>query len=404
MLDALPVTYFGDIFSPGGAGSAITSISGGGQIKNITDLGFYQCNALTSIKLDGVTNLSSFCFYNCTTIESVEFPSVLSIGDGCFDGCSSLKYAKIPKVSHTAIGVFANCLTLTNVFISVDAPAETAEVFLNITPNQVSIIVDNPTATGWGATWNGMPVVRKTVNAGTVITIGDISAGGNVEAATYTKNGVPFEGGENAVTNISVTGQASATRTGGNVSIVVSNQTADLTGVAYTESNQTFTGVNIFTNTTTFSSVISSNNVESYGRFRARSGSNYGDFYHNGSQTVLNSQNGNGYIQQGGTLVAFWDVLSFSMNTGKYLGFGASSEVQASYTASGFIVNTKSLYGGVIKNTIFPFGSLIASNSVVSSRFDLLPAIGTNNAYLFSNGTNLFFVNVNAVTNQLTTN
>jgi hypothetical protein len=151
MLDGLMVTGFGaSAFQFGG----ISSISISKNIKKIGRYSFTTAgapNTFTNINLSGVTDVSEWAFGYCTNLLSITF--------------------------------------------SENAPAETNDVFTGIPPNQVTIYVANPTATGWGATWNGMPVTRKTVNADDVITIGDISAGGNVEAASYTLNGEPFTGG-----------------------------------------------------------------------------------------------------------------------------------------------------------------------------------------------------------------
>jgi hypothetical protein len=205
MLDGLPVTGFGTIFSPGSAGSAITSVSGGANVTSIGIGAFYDCAALTSISLPSATSIGDSAFYDCAALTSISLPSATSIGFGTFGDCAALTSISLPSATSigifafsscpalpsvslpsatsigygafdscpaltsvslpvaTSIGIFAftDCPALTNVTFRQDAPTEAENVFASIPTNQVTITVDNPTATGWGEKWNGMPVVRK---------------------------------------------------------------------------------------------------------------------------------------------------------------------------------------------------------------------------------------------------
>jgi hypothetical protein len=131
-LDNLPVTGFGTIFIL----TAITSISGGANVTSITSSSFGTCNALTSVSLPSVTSIADSAFGNCNALTSVSLPSVTSIADSAFRICPAL----------------------TSVYFGQNAPAEASDVYTD-TPS-VTNYVTSPTATGWGATWNGRPVVR----------------------------------------------------------------------------------------------------------------------------------------------------------------------------------------------------------------------------------------------------
>lgn len=183
MLDNLPVTGFGTIFDS----SAITSISGG---KNITTIGSYalnRCYALASVILPSVVSIGEGSHQMCTNLTSVTLPSVTSVGDGAFTSCSALTSLTLPSAVNIGSSVFYDCPalisvtlpsavsvggytfmycpSLASVYFGQNAPAGSDEVYTG-TPN-VTNYVTNPTATGWGATWNGRPVVRLPVSADT---------------------------------------------------------------------------------------------------------------------------------------------------------------------------------------------------------------------------------------------
>jgi len=227
MLDGLPVIGFGTIFSPEYAGSAVTSISGGNNITTIGEsafgdctaltsvslpnattigyLAFQGCTALTSVSLPNATTIGYWAFQGCTALTSVSLPNATTIGDLAFQGCTALTSVSLPNATTvgdsafgyctaltsvslpnattvgdsafgycTALtsvslpnattigdGAFGDCTVLTSVTFAQNAPAEATDVYTG-SPG-VTNYVTNPTATGWGATWNGMPVVRLPV-------------------------------------------------------------------------------------------------------------------------------------------------------------------------------------------------------------------------------------------------
>ena len=160
-LDGLPVTSFGDFFSPGGLGSfatVVSSISGGNNITSVVGAAFLNCLSLASVSLPKATAIDYFAFNGCTNLSSVTLPLVTTIGSDAFGNCTALASISLPKVTAIAGSVFYGCTALTSVTFDQNAPTVGAGVYTDA-PG-VTNYVTNPTATGWGATFGGMPVVR----------------------------------------------------------------------------------------------------------------------------------------------------------------------------------------------------------------------------------------------------
>jgi hypothetical protein len=198
MLDGLPVTGFGGIFT---GNTDITSVGGGANIKAVGDYAFVACGALNSVSLPACTTVGDYAFrdcwflnsvslpacttvgtgafYGCGALNSVSLPACTTVGTDAFYGCGALNSVSLPACTTVGAGAFAYCGALNSVslpacttvgayafygceaLISVtfgqNAPAPAANVFEYSTP---TIYVSNPHATGWGDTWNGRPVVR----------------------------------------------------------------------------------------------------------------------------------------------------------------------------------------------------------------------------------------------------
>jgi hypothetical protein len=126
ILDGLPVTGFNETFilyTPDYNGNHnITSVSGGANIRHVPPETFFEAFSLTNVSFSS---------------------SVLSVGEGAFSSCAAL----------------------VSVFFAGDKPSEGVSIFDGIPANQVTVYVTNPTATGWGATFGGMPVVRMPIAA-----------------------------------------------------------------------------------------------------------------------------------------------------------------------------------------------------------------------------------------------
>jgi len=113
-INGYPVTAIGDAaFSPGYAGMAITSVSGAGKVKTIGICAFSSCLYLTAVSFPQAQTIDNYAFHSCVSLATV--------------------------------------------YLGQNAPTESESVFDNATP---TIYVTNPTATGWGATWNERTVVR----------------------------------------------------------------------------------------------------------------------------------------------------------------------------------------------------------------------------------------------------
>ena len=121
------------------------------QAQTIGDGAFSYCNSLTSVSLPQVQTVGAYAFDNCNSLTSVSLPQVQTVGDFAFQYCNAL----------------------TSVYFDNDAPAIGANIFANITPNQVTIYVTNPNATGWAETLGGMPVVRLPLYADAITLNGD---------------------------------------------------------------------------------------------------------------------------------------------------------------------------------------------------------------------------------------
>jgi hypothetical protein len=164
-VDNLFVTGFGTIFQ----GVAITSISGGNNVAILANEAFQNCTALTNVSFLKLTSTAAGdTFYGCTSLTYIPLPSLTILGGYAFYGCSALTSIIIPSV--TTVGgflsgdyAFAGCTALTAVYFGQNAPAEATDVYFD-SPN-VTNYVTSSTATGWGATWNGRPVVRMPVTA-----------------------------------------------------------------------------------------------------------------------------------------------------------------------------------------------------------------------------------------------
>jgi hypothetical protein len=245
-IGGVPVTAIG-----GGAfeGSGIVSLIAPQTVTTIGDGAFYNCYSLTSINLPQATAIGDYAFYGCGTLASVSLPQVQTIGEGAFNNCVSLTSVSLPQAQTvgvyafsschfltsvslpqaqtvgayafffcnlltsvslpraTSIGdyAFSACYTLASVRMGRNAPAEATEVFYGIDPPP-TVYVTNPQATGWGAVWNGAPVVRPPLY------------GSNVTAQAFTLNGDtitewPAGGATNITDGVTSGTYSEATRT-----------------------------------------------------------------------------------------------------------------------------------------------------------------------------------------------
>lgn len=178
---------------------------GGVPVTAIGDNAFVLSGVVSVIAPQTVTTVYNNAFAYCGALTSLNIPQVTSIGDNAFYSCFALTLINLPQATAIGSEAFYYCLALTAVHMGQNAPAEATDVFANITPPP-NIHVTDPQATGWGATWNGAPVVRPPLY-GSNVTAQAITLGGD----TITE--WPAGGGETGIiaplyesgTNVTVT-------------------------------------------------------------------------------------------------------------------------------------------------------------------------------------------------------
>ena len=208
ILDGLPVTGFGIVFKNTG----ITSIKTGKNIISVDYLAFLSDGALTNVDMPYLVNIGIGGFAGCSNIQTINFPMVVNVGTQAFSNCTSLYSIYLPVVTNIPFGTFtgchgltglslpsvtvvgnsafADCPNLVSIVMAQNTPAPATDVFYN-SPQVITIYITNPTASGWGATWYGKPVVRLSLyGSNSVITgttslqtlnvSGDASVGGTL--------------------------------------------------------------------------------------------------------------------------------------------------------------------------------------------------------------------------------
>lgn len=104
-------------------------------------------------------------------VTKITSPRTLTnIGYGAFFS-SYLTTLTAPALTNIGDYAFYYCSALTSVYYGSDKPMEGKGIYDSTPANLVNYITD-PTATGWGATFGGRPVVRLTLHADDVIVKG----------------------------------------------------------------------------------------------------------------------------------------------------------------------------------------------------------------------------------------
>ena len=143
----------------------LTSITIPNSVTSIGAGAFQQCIGITSIAIpNGVTSIGFCTFQLCNSLTNVTIPnSVTSIGYYAFDYCTSLTSVTIPN-SVASIGgyTFQDCNSLTEVYFQGNAPGADSTVFTNYyngTGYDPVTVYYLPGTSGWGSTFDGVPVV-----------------------------------------------------------------------------------------------------------------------------------------------------------------------------------------------------------------------------------------------------
>jgi hypothetical protein len=143
------------------------------QARTVGFSAFGSCVSLASVLLPQAQTVGDAAFYYCTSLASVPLPQVQTVGVSAFDYCTSLTSVPLPQVQTVGDSAFYHCLSLDSLYFNGNAPTIGANIFADINPNQVTNYVTNPTATGWGATFGGMPVVRLPLYADAIYQAGE---------------------------------------------------------------------------------------------------------------------------------------------------------------------------------------------------------------------------------------
>lgn len=149
---------------------------GGVPVTAIGANAFISRGIVSLIAPQTVTSIEDYAFASCTSLAYISLPQVLTVGNYAFEGCTLLASVSLPQVQAVGDIAFYNCDSLTSIHFDSDAPAIGYEIFGEITPNQVTNYVTNPQATGWGATLDGMPVVRLPLYADAIYQAGELVA------------------------------------------------------------------------------------------------------------------------------------------------------------------------------------------------------------------------------------
>lgn len=83
-------------------------------LKTISELDFYNCYNLKTIKLSNVESIKSDAFGGCYNLKKVESDKVTAIGDNAFNSCRSLTSVKLPSCNSLGSLAFNSCYALSN--------------------------------------------------------------------------------------------------------------------------------------------------------------------------------------------------------------------------------------------------------------------------------------------------
>lgn len=107
---------------------------GGTKVVGIWDNAFFQCDAITSVKLpDTILTIEDSAFFDCTALTDINIPNgVTKIGPCAFSGCTSLKKISIPDSTDLiAEAAFQDCTALNEVKLPDKAVKIMNDAFLN---------------------------------------------------------------------------------------------------------------------------------------------------------------------------------------------------------------------------------------------------------------------------------
>jgi hypothetical protein len=275
-----------------------------------------------------------------------------------------------------------------------NAPAEAAGVFGDIVPPP-NVYVTDPQATGWSAVWNGAPVVRPPLYGD------EIWQNGERVPSVAAIQGIVYSNSVSALTIYTNSSGAatswwqvaSGVTNSGTFASGATNITDGVTQGTYDEGTRTLNISNLLAGV----SMELPDGIVTNGQTGPLT---------LGSMTIL--ANGNVGLEGNSTPSK---PLEFAPTTGEkivlYKNGGYSLGVEGNemrYNITGglgrYTFNRGSAYA--TPNELFRVGPTLGIHT--PGYVGIGPTIGGKQAQLFTDGTNCFFVNVNSVTNALTTN
>jgi hypothetical protein len=221
-IGGVPVTTIGaNAFRSSGIVSVIAP-------QTVTTIGFFafaECGLLASVSLPQAQTVGLRAFYYCTSLSSVSLPQAQTVGAYPFSSCYSLASVSLPQATSIGDYAFYYCPSLTSVHMGQNAPAEATDVFADISPPP-TVYVTDPQATGWGAVWNGAPVVRPPLY-GSSVTAQAFTLGGDTITEWPAGGSAPYTDWTGTVTPQN--GTATVTYAHGNMPVLVTDAPCVLT-------------------------------------------------------------------------------------------------------------------------------------------------------------------------------
>ena len=121
-------------------------------------------NIRSCIVPKSITSVGAYAFSICTNLTTITLPGVKTLGYGAFGGCDKLASLYLPSV--LAIDVITDDsmsgvppTELTSIYYGQNCPTSPVAFGDGVALNITNYVTDS-TATGWGATLGGYPVVR----------------------------------------------------------------------------------------------------------------------------------------------------------------------------------------------------------------------------------------------------
>jgi hypothetical protein len=138
----------------------ITSVSIPNSVTSIGYEAFGICPNLTNVTIpSSITNIAEYAFFQCASLQAVTIPTnVTIIRVEVFGDCTSLTSVIIPAtVTAIQSGAFEGCGSLTAFYFQGNEPTLGAGAFQSV--NSAAKVYYLAGATGWGATYGGLPTV-----------------------------------------------------------------------------------------------------------------------------------------------------------------------------------------------------------------------------------------------------